>query len=63
MFISTHGRALNSELDRMNVEALWQQGRFVFWKTGVTMPSPPSASEAYEPGVVRRNLDLRIAFA
>jgi hypothetical protein len=48
MFISTNGWALDSELDRMNVEALWRSGQYVFWQTGITMPSPPPASEGYE---------------
>ena len=48
MSISQGGWVLDAELDDMNVEALWQAGEYVYWETGITMPSPPPASEGYE---------------
>jgi hypothetical protein len=48
MSISKGGRMLNSELDGMNVEAFWQSGQYVYWQTGIAMPSPPPAFEGYE---------------
>ena len=41
---------LDSELGSMNVEALWQSGHYVYWQTGVAMPSAPQAFEGYEKG-------------
>jgi hypothetical protein len=51
MCISKRGWVLDSQLDHMNVEALWQPGRYVYWQTGVTMPSSPPACEGYEKDI------------
>lgn len=48
MSISRGGRMLDLELDSMNVEALWQAGQYVYWQSGVAMPSPPPSAEGYE---------------
>ena len=48
MVLSPAGSELDSVLDNMDVDALWQSGEYVFWQTGITMPKPPPASEGYE---------------
>jgi len=48
MVLTPAGSELDSILDNMDVDALWQSGEFVSWQTGITMPEPPPASEGYE---------------
>jgi hypothetical protein len=48
MDLTPAGFALDSGLDSLDVEALWQSGEYVDWQTGITMPEPPPASEGYE---------------
>src|SRR5271156_6681247 len=48
MVLTPAGSELDSILDNMDVDALWQSGEYVSWQTGITMPEPPPASEGYE---------------
>jgi hypothetical protein len=48
MAISESGLMLDQTLDDMDVENRWLSGKFVYWQTGITMPSAPPPVEGYE---------------
>jgi hypothetical protein len=48
MAISQAGLEFDPIFDSMDVENLWLAGKYVHWRTGITMTTPPPPSEGYE---------------